>query len=120
MTILPGAIDPHVHFRQPGQAYKEGIANASKWYGMVKDLDVSGNVPISIWRPSDFSTASIALSIMEALPVSTVFLTLFHPGKLFMNTDSGMEQGCFLKSVSFLYPVCKSDGAKGTARKDTR
>lgn len=29
MLILPGLIDPHVHFRQPGQKYKEGIRNGS-------------------------------------------------------------------------------------------
>ncbi|KAF1080198.1 MAG: Dihydroorotase [Candidatus Rifleibacterium amylolyticum] len=27
--IVPGYIDSHVHFRQPGQEYKEGIANGS-------------------------------------------------------------------------------------------
>ena len=28
--IVPGAIDPHVHFREPGQLYKEGIVSGSK------------------------------------------------------------------------------------------
>lgn len=48
LSILPGAIDPHVHFRQPGQAYKEGIANASKAAlkgGVTTVLDMPNNNP---------------------------------------------------------------------------
>ncbi len=29
MYVIPGAIDLHVHFREPGQVYKEGIKNGS-------------------------------------------------------------------------------------------
>ena len=48
MSILPGAIDPHVHFRQPGQAYKEGVANVSKAAlkgGVTTVLDMPNNKP---------------------------------------------------------------------------
>lgn len=48
LLILPGAIDPHVHFRQPGQAYKEGITNASKAAlkgGVTTVLDMPNNKP---------------------------------------------------------------------------
>ncbi|HHJ53126.1 MAG TPA: hypothetical protein ENJ89_08015 [Caldithrix abyssi] len=48
MLILPGAIDPHVHFREPGQIYKEGIANASRAAlkgGVTTVLDMPNNKP---------------------------------------------------------------------------
>ena len=48
MLILPGAIDPHVHFREPGQLYKEGIASASKAAlrgGVTTVIDMPNNNP---------------------------------------------------------------------------
>lgn len=48
LFILPGAIDPHVHFREPGQLYKEGISNASKAAlkgGATSVLDMPNNKP---------------------------------------------------------------------------
>ena len=48
MLILPGAIDPHVHFRQPGHLYKEGVANASRAAlkgGATTILDMPNNKP---------------------------------------------------------------------------
>lgn len=46
--ILPGLIDTHVHFREPGQEYKEGILNASKAAlkgGATSVLDMPNNNP---------------------------------------------------------------------------
>jgi len=46
--ILPGLIDTHVHFREPGQEYKEGIFNASKAAlkgGVTSVLDMPNNNP---------------------------------------------------------------------------
>ena len=46
--ILPGAIDPHVHFREPGQLYKEGILNGSKAAlrgGVTTIIDMPNNKP---------------------------------------------------------------------------
>ncbi len=48
MLVLPGAIDPHVHFREPGQLYKEGIASASKAAlrgGVTTVIDMPNNNP---------------------------------------------------------------------------
>jgi len=48
MLILPGAIDPHVHFREPGQLYKEGINSASKAAlsgGVTTIIDMPNNSP---------------------------------------------------------------------------
>ncbi|MBD3224253.1 MAG: amidohydrolase family protein [Caldithrix sp.] len=46
--ILPGAIDTHVHFREPGQLYKEGIANGSRAAlrgGVTTIVDMPNNKP---------------------------------------------------------------------------
>ncbi len=48
MLVVPGAIDPHVHFRQPGQRYKEGISNAGKAAlrgGVTTVIDMPNNNP---------------------------------------------------------------------------
>ena len=46
--IVPGLIDAHVHLREPGQAYKEGIANgtaAALKGGVATVLDMPNNRP---------------------------------------------------------------------------
>lgn len=48
MLVLPGLIDSHTHFRQPGQCYKEGIANGSRCAvagGVTTVLDMPNNIP---------------------------------------------------------------------------
>lgn len=55
--LLPGLIDPHVHFRQPGAFYKEGIDNGSKAAlagGVTTVLDMPNNQP-PITTPGRFS-----------------------------------------------------------------
>jgi len=44
--LLPGLIDPHVHFRQPGDNHKEGIENGSRaaiFGGVTTVLDMPNN-----------------------------------------------------------------------------
>ena len=48
LFIVPGLIDAHVHLREPGQAYKEGIANgtaAALKGGVTTVLDMPNNQP---------------------------------------------------------------------------
>lgn len=48
LLVLPGAIDPHVHFREPGQLYKEGILNGSRAAlrgGVTTVIDMPNNKP---------------------------------------------------------------------------
>jgi len=48
LFIVPGLIDSHVHLREPGQAYKEGIANgtaAALKGGVTTVLDMPNNRP---------------------------------------------------------------------------
>ncbi len=56
--IVPGLIDAHVHLREPGQAYKEGIANgtaAALKGGVTTVLDMPNNRP-PIITPELFAT----------------------------------------------------------------
>ncbi len=46
--LLPGFVDPHVHLREPGQSYKEGIANGTRAAlagGVTTVLDMPNNKP---------------------------------------------------------------------------
>jgi dihydroorotase len=46
--VVPGAIDSHVHFREPGQLYKEGILSGSKAAlhgGVTTVIDMPNNKP---------------------------------------------------------------------------
>lgn len=46
--MIPGFIDCHVHFREPGEAYKEGILNGSRAAlkgGVTTILDMPNNIP---------------------------------------------------------------------------
>jgi dihydroorotase len=46
--LFPGLIDPHVHLREPGQAYKEGIANGTRAAlagGITTVLDMPNDRP---------------------------------------------------------------------------
>jgi dihydroorotase len=48
LLVLPGLIDAHVHLREPGQEYKEGIANgslAAAVGGVTTLLDMPNNKP---------------------------------------------------------------------------
>ena len=48
LHLLPGAIDPQVHFREPGQPHKETLssgARAAVAGGVTSFLDMPNNVP---------------------------------------------------------------------------
>ncbi len=48
MLVLPGFIDPHVHLREPGQVYKEGVLNGTRAAlagGVTTVLDMPNNKP---------------------------------------------------------------------------
>ncbi len=51
--ILPGLIDAHVHFRDPGLTYKEDFATGSRaaiWGGVTGVLDMPNVVPVTSTR----------------------------------------------------------------------
>ena len=48
LHLLPGAIDPHVHFREPGQPEKEDLESGSRAAaagGVTAFLDMPNNIP---------------------------------------------------------------------------
>ena len=48
LHLLPGAIDPHVHFREPGNTEKEDLQSGSRAAasgGITAFLDMPNNVP---------------------------------------------------------------------------
>jgi dihydroorotase len=54
LILLPGVVDSHTHFRQPGQAYKEGIARGSRAAlkgGVTTVLDMPNNRPPCTTEP---------------------------------------------------------------------
>ena len=51
LHLLPGAIDPHVHFRDPGQPEKEDLESGSRAAasgGITSFLDMPNNIPNAI------------------------------------------------------------------------
>lgn len=50
LTVLPGVIDPQVHFREPGHTYKEDLATGSRAAaagGVTSFLDMPNNNPVT-------------------------------------------------------------------------
>ena len=61
LHLLPGAIDPHVHFRDPGQPEKEDLESGSRAAasgGITSFLDMPNNIPNAIDK-KQFKTNSI-------------------------------------------------------------
>ena len=55
LHLLPGAIDPQVHFREPGQPEKEDLGSGSRAAvagGITSFLDMPNNVPVATTRAS--------------------------------------------------------------------
>ena len=54
MTIAPGFEDPHVHFRDPGQTYKESMISgcAAAASGGYTNVLIMPNTLPALWRPA--------------------------------------------------------------------
>ena len=53
LSLLPGVIDPHVHFREPGKEYKEDLASGSRAAvrgGVTSFLEMPNTEPPTITR----------------------------------------------------------------------
>ena len=53
LTILPGAIDSQVHFREPGLEHKEDIAHGSKAAvkgGVTSFFEMPNTSPLTLWK----------------------------------------------------------------------
>ena len=63
LHLLPGAIDPHVHFRDPGQPEKEDLESGSRAAasgGITSFLDMPNNIPNAIDRTTIQNKLDIA------------------------------------------------------------
>ena len=63
--LLPGAIDPHVHFREPGNTEKEDLQSGSRAAvagGITAFLDMPNNVPNATNRATLESKIALAES----------------------------------------------------------
>ena len=75
LHLLPGAIDPQVHFREPGQSEKEDLGSGSRAAaagGVTAFLDMPNNVPAA-------TTMEAIQSKLESAARSAVtHLSLIH------------------------------------------
>ncbi len=74
LTVLPGVIDPHVHFREPGNDPKETLESGSKAAaagGVTSYLDMPNN------KPPTITAAQIAAKKQRASKTSKVNYNFF-------------------------------------------
>ena len=78
LHLLPGAIDPHVHFRDPGHPEKEDLESGSRAAasgGITSFLDMPNTVPNAINRIS--LEQKISLASKKAVTHHGFFIDLF-------------------------------------------
>ncbi|NJL49377.1 MAG: amidohydrolase family protein, partial [Leptolyngbyaceae cyanobacterium SM2_5_2] len=68
LTLLPGVIDPQVHFREPGLEYKEDLSTATRACargGVTSFLEMPNTKPLTITQEA--LTAKLALAAEKCL-----------------------------------------------------
>ena len=97
LHLLPGAIDPQVHFREPGQPEKEDLGSGSRAAaagGVTAFLDMPNNKPVATTRAS-----------MEAKIASAEANGVTHHGFFIGATPDNVAD---LQSVAGMDGVCLS------------
>ena len=95
LHLLPGAIDPHVHFRDPGNTEKEDLESGSRAAsagGITSFLDMPNTSPNAINR-----------SVIEAKIASAAKKSVTHHGFFIGATNSNISD---LQSVEGMDGVC--------------
>jgi dihydroorotase len=103
LTLLPGVIDPQVHFREPGLEYKEDLSTATRACargGVTSFLEMPNTKPLTITQEA--LTAKLALAAEKCLvnygffigatPANLPDLNTAHPAcgiKIFMGSSHG-------------------------------
>ena len=100
--VIPGAVDAHVHFREPGMTQKEDFQSgttAAACGGVTTVLDMPNTRPSTIWRSSLLEKAALArpkacvdFGLFAALVPSTGPQTLADLAvgfKLYMGSTTG-------------------------------
>jgi dihydroorotase len=98
LHLMPGAIDPHVHFRDPGNPEKEDLASGSRAAaagGITSFLDMPNTVPNATNRTA--LEAKIALAGEKAVTHHGFFIGATNSNVADMQSVEGMDGVCGIK-----------------------
>tara|TARA_B100000902_G_scaffold24626_1_gene29641 strand:+ start:15415 stop:16779 length:1365 start_codon:yes stop_codon:yes gene_type:complete len=98
LHLLPGAIDPHVHFREPGQPEKETLESGSRAAaagGITSFLDMPNNIPNAINRTT--IEAKIAAAKKSAVTHHGFFIGATKNNVKDLQSVEGMDGVCGIK-----------------------
>jgi len=103
LTLLPGVIDPQVHFREPGLEYKEDLSTATRACargGVTSFLEMPNTKPLTITQAALKAKLALAAEkclvnygfFIGATPENLPDLNTAHPAcgiKIFMGSSHG-------------------------------
>ena len=98
LHLLPGAIDPHVHFREPGHPDKEDLESGSRAAaagGVTAFLDMPNNIPNATNRAT--LEAKIALAGQKAVTHHGFFVGATKDNLSDLQSVEGMDGVCGIK-----------------------
>ena len=98
LHLLPGAIDPHVHFRDPGNPEKEDLESGSRAAvagGITSFLDMPNTVPNATNRAA--LEAKIAIAGQKAVNHHGFFIGATNHNVADMQSVEGMDGVCGIK-----------------------
>ncbi|MEE2812077.1 MAG: dihydroorotase [Candidatus Thermoplasmatota archaeon] len=98
LHLLPGAIDPHVHFREPGNPEKEDLESGSRAAaagGITSFLDMPNTVPNATNRVA--LEAKIAAASQKAVTHHGFFIGATNNNVADMQSVEGMDGVCGIK-----------------------
>ena len=98
LHLLPGVIDPHVHFREPGNTEKEDIESGSRAAaagGVTSFLDMPNNNPNTIDRPS--LERKISLASKKSVTHYGFFIGATKDNISDLQSVQGMDGVCGIK-----------------------
>ena len=96
--LLPGIIDPQVHFREPGQPEKEDLGSGSRAAaagGVTAFLDMPYNKPVATTRAS--MAAKIASAAANGVPHHGFFIGATPDNVSDLQSVAGMDGVCGIK-----------------------
>ena len=98
LHLLPGAIDPHVHFRDPGQPEKEDLESGSRAAasgGITSFLDMPNNIPNAIDRTT--IQAKLDLAARKCVTHHGFFVGATRGNLAGLKSVEGMDGVCGIK-----------------------
>ena len=96
---MPGVIDPHVHFREPGQPEKEDLQSGSRAAaagGVTAFLDMPNNIPNTTNRAT--LEAKIELAAKKTVTHHGFFVGATKDNVDDLQSVEGMDGVCGIKS----------------------